>query len=99
MSARCNAADISVPGNEVEPTPVARLQGRGSLGFEGASIMVCEAYDDAADDVAAAAADFGVCSLVEDANDWNLRDIPLSRDASVRTELHVDFTHVQMQYR
>lgn len=95
MSARLNAASNSIPGSEVELTRNVHWRRHGSLGFEGASICVHDAFGNTVDDVVPVAASSGVPSLVEDEDDWNLRFILLSRNEDVCVSLFVDFMAIQ----
>lgn len=61
--------------------------------------MVWVSNSDTVDDVALVTAGSGVSCLVEEDDDWNLVDIPLSRGAMVSASLYVDFMGIQMRFR
>lgn len=92
MSARHDSVCNSTPLSEVDPTPFVRWLGRGSPGFESASIVTGHAYGDNVDSVSLVYADSGAFSLVDNDDDWNLGDMPLSRNASVHTSHCVDIS-------
>lgn len=60
--------------------------------------MVSAAYCYIVDDFALVTDDSGVLGVVEDDEDWNLGDVPLSRYADVRPSLRLDFTVIQAPY-
>lgn len=67
----------------------------GSCDFESASILVSDTYGDTVYDAAPVIAGDSVSGLVEDHDDWNLDDSPLSRIASLWTSLCVHSTAIQ----
>lgn len=69
----------------------------GSLRFEGASIIIRDAYDDTVGAVASVAVDICVSRLVEDKDDWDLSYIKLWSNSNVSPSLLVDFTAIPTQ--
>lgn len=96
---RCDSAGNAIPASEVEPLRALRLQGRCSLGFESASILVCTTYGDTVDDGAPVVAGSSVVSLVWNDDDWNLGDTMFSRNDDVHARLQIDFSDIQTRYR
>lgn len=59
--------------------------------------MALYAYGNTVNEAAQLTTGSGVSSLVEDFDDWNLGDIPVSRNADVRANLRVNFKAIQRQ--
>lgn len=57
--------------------------------------MLHEAYGNIADKVPLAKAGSGMASVVDDDDDWDLGDIPFSKNADVRASICVDFAATQ----
>lgn len=95
MSAWHDSVANSVPRSKVKSLHDIRRRGYGSFGSESASTLVCHTYGDTVVDAAPGVGSSAPSGLADDDDDWNLSDIPLSRNATVRTSLHVDFTAIQ----
>lgn len=61
-----------------------------SLGFEKAPILVLDTYGNSADDFVPFVADSLVSGIFEEDKDWNLGNVPLSKNADVHESLPVD---------
>lgn len=97
MSEKHDSVENALNGTSFEPIRAMPCPGNSSLGFEGASTLVCDAYGDAIDDASLVAAERSFSSLVEDVDNLNLVDISLSRNATERTSVTIDLTAIQMQ--
>lgn len=99
MSARRGALGHIIPGSDVDPMHVLRLWCHGSLGLEGASIIVCDAYGNTVHDLVPVSPGMPLSRLVEDHDNWSLGEILLLRNNDVRTSLRVDFAAILVQCR
>lgn len=74
-----------------------RLQGHGSISFQGTSNSVCDAHGGMIDNVVPPGDGSSVLPTGEEDDEWNLGDIPLLRKADVFAGLHVHFSAIQTQ--
>lgn len=96
MSAKCDAAENTITGSDVEAMPAGPCQSPGSLVLERASTFVRGSYGNTVDDVVLIIACSLASDVVEDEEEWNLGDIQLLRNADLGASLRVDFMVNQM---
>lgn len=70
------------------------MAGLGFLGFKSASTLDRDVYGDTIDDVITVLSGSSIASTVEEYQDWNWGNIPLSRNTAVRSSLHDNSTTV-----
>lgn len=92
MSKRCKFACSAIREIEVELLRAVHWRVYGSLGLETASNFVYNMYADTRHDAARVVAGSSLSVLAQDDEDWNLSDVPLSRNVDVCASLCVDFT-------
>lgn len=81
--------------SEVEPMCSVRWRGHDSLSFENAFTLDPNTYGDTVNDVIPVVAADWLAGLLENEDNRNMGDIPLSRNAEVRACLHVTFTAIE----
>lgn len=90
---------VPILGSDLEQVRVVHWRACSHIRFSNADIMVCEAYADAVCEVQQVEAGSGTAGVVEDDKDWDLGDIPLSKDADLHASLLVDYAVIQSRCR